>query len=65
MLILDATSIEQHRAVVVVLHELLHLCWQVANVVAANGVHAHRLGEGDKVGVGHLGVRVALLVEEV
>lgn len=65
MFILDATRVKQHGLVVVVLHKLLHLCWQVGNVVAADGVHAHRLGQSDEIRVGHLSVRVALLVEEV
>lgn len=57
--------LEHDRLVVVVLHELLHLGGKVGRRVAVDRVHAHRLGESDKVGVRHGRVRVSLLVEEV
>lgn len=65
MLCLDDAGVKEDRLAVVVLHELLHLGREVGERVATDGVDAHRLGEGDEVGVRHLGVRVALLVEEI
>lgn len=65
VLSLDDPGIHENRKVVVVLHKLLHLGGKVVERVTANGVDVHRLGEGDKVGVRHLRVRVPLFVEEI
>ena len=65
MLVLDRAGVEKDRLRVVVLHKLLHLGREILDRIAADGVDAHGLGEGDKVGVRHLRVRVTLVVKEV
>lgn len=64
-LILDDARLEDDRSVIVVLHEFLHLGGQVGNVIAADSFDVHRFGKLDEVRVGHGGMRVALLVEEI
>ena len=56
-------ALHDDRLVVIVLEELLHLRRQILCTGAPDGVDAHSLGEQHKVGVGHLCVRVPLLVE--
>lgn len=63
MLSLDDPRVEENGQVVVVLHEFLDLRGEVGERVTSDGVDPHGLGEGDKVGVDHGGVRVSLVVE--
>lgn len=58
-------TLHDDRSVIVILEELLHLCWQLLQIHDAESLGAHRLGESDKVGIVHSGVRVSVLVEEV
>ena len=64
MLRLD-DALEEDGFGVVVLEELLHRCGEFLLRRTPDGVYAHRFCEEDEVGVGHLGVCVSLLVEEV
>jgi hypothetical protein len=58
-------SLEQDRLAPVILQKLLHLGRQVFERFGTETLDVHRFGELDKVWVGHSGVRVSLVVEEV
>lgn len=65
MLRLDSASIHDNRLVVVILHKLLHLGWQIGETVASDSMAVHGFGEGDEVWIDHLSMRVSLFVEQV
>jgi hypothetical protein len=65
MLVLLHQALHQHRARAVVLEELLHLGGQLFRGMAPDPVHAHGLREEDEIGVHHLRVRIALVIEEI
>ncbi len=65
MLVLLHQTLHQHGPRPIVLEELLHLCGQLLCRVTPDRMHTHRLCKEDEVGVLHLRVRVALVVEEI
>ena len=65
MLILLHNTLHHHRLRVVILQELLHLGRELFGAVTPDRMDAHSLCEQHKVGIGHLSVRVSLLVEQI
>lgn len=47
------SALEEDRLVVVVFHELLHLCWQILDAFTSNSLHAHCFSQLDKVWIRH------------
>jgi len=65
VLLLIHPTLEQDGLASVILQELFHLGGQVLEGLGSETLDVHGLGELDKIGVGHTGVRVSLVVEEV
>lgn len=58
-------ALQQHRFRVVILHELLHLLWQLGSSVTPDGMDTHCFSQSDEIRVGHSCVRVSCVVEEI
>ena len=65
MLVLLNDTLQQNRFGIIVFQKLFHFLAQIFRTSAPQSVDTHRVGEFDKVWVGHARVRVALFVEQV